>query len=324
MRVIHVAPNAYMRQWEKHTTMNVASYEMPADLIYCGSVSQLDTCIQLKQRLQLPMVCWVWDLPLDWYNWVRNGTEAGIHAPRDEANKDRIRKLLLYANKIIVPTEYTYEQLINQGVDSDIVPFYIPEDVEEGVCERTKGKIVQVSRYATNKRFDVTVRALRHLEEIQKHHCEDNPFHGVFCGMGDSADLERMAKELGVQVRFVDGHLRAKVLEEMRTADIVVSPSVFEGWGISPLEAQKMGTPTVISDLPVFREYHDHWQVRGNYFHPLDDAEKMAFAIRRVSMHQDLRASRGDLHKLTPEAFAGRLEEVFSKILDRSPKGTPV
>ncbi len=38
-------------------------------------------------------------------------------------------------------------------------------------------------------------------------------------------------------------------------ADAFAFPSVNEGWGLVVLEAMAAGTPTVVCDLPVFREY---------------------------------------------------------------------
>jgi glycosyltransferase-like protein len=39
------------------------------------------------------------------------------------------------------------------------------------------------------------------------------------------------------------------------TADAFAFPSIKEGWGLALLEAMAAGTPTVVCDLPVFREY---------------------------------------------------------------------
>ena len=49
-----------------------------------------------------------------------------------------------------------------------------------------------------------------------------------------------------------------ELLAYYRAADVLAFPSVKEGWGLSVLEAQAVGTPVVASDLPVMREYLVH------------------------------------------------------------------
>jgi glycosyltransferase-like protein len=46
-----------------------------------------------------------------------------------------------------------------------------------------------------------------------------------------------------------------ELLAYYRAADVLAFPSVKEGWGLTVLEAQAVGTPVVASDLPVMREY---------------------------------------------------------------------
>lgn len=44
----------------------------------------------------------------------------------------------------------------------------------------------------------------------------------------------------------------------LQNADALIQPSLYEGFGIPPLEAMTLGTPAIISDIPVFKEiYHD-------------------------------------------------------------------
>ncbi len=44
----------------------------------------------------------------------------------------------------------------------------------------------------------------------------------------------------------------------LQNADALIQPSLYEGFGIPPLEAMTLGTQAIISDIPVFKEiYHD-------------------------------------------------------------------
>lgn len=70
-------------------------------------------------------------------------------------------------------------------------------------------------------------------------------------------DLETLAKDLGVSdnVQFY-GFLpeRADVWAFMDAVDIMAYPSEYEGFGVAAAESMATGTPTVLSDIPVYRE----------------------------------------------------------------------
>jgi glycosyltransferase involved in cell wall biosynthesis len=46
------------------------------------------------------------------------------------------------------------------------------------------------------------------------------------------------------------------LLEYVSTASLLVQPSLYEGFGLPPLEAMALGTPALISDIPAFREIY--------------------------------------------------------------------
>jgi len=57
-----------------------------------------------------------------------------------------------------------------------------------------------------------------------------------------------------------------------------VFPSLYEGFGLPVLEAYAHGTPTVLSDIPVFNELFKHSSVIVDK----DDPEKIAHGIESV------------------------------------------
>ena len=57
-------------------------------------------------------------------------------------------------------------------------------------------------------------------------------------------------------------------------------PSRLEGFGFPPLEAALAGTPSVVSDLPVFRETLGD---DGALFVPVDDPDALADALLAVA-----------------------------------------
>jgi len=70
------------------------------------------------------------------------------------------------------------------------------------------------------------------------------------------------------------------LLAYYRAADVLAFPSVREGWGLTVLEAQAVGTPVVASDLPVMREYLVH--ERNALLVSPEDPEAIAAALVRA------------------------------------------
>jgi glycosyltransferase involved in cell wall biosynthesis len=90
--------------------------------------------------------------------------------------------------------------------------------------------------------------------------------------------------------------------------------SLFEGFGIAPMEAMAAGMPVILSDLDVFRELAEDVP---RYFDP-EDAASIASAIRFVHdnwMEMKYRATRGKnlIHKkASKEVYLNRLMEIYN------------
>lgn len=62
-----------------------------------------------------------------------------------------------------------------------------------------------------------------------------------------------------------------KLLELLVKARLLVQPSLYEGFGMPPLQALFVGTRVLISDIPVFKEIYKDYPV--NYFKVSDEAD---------------------------------------------------
>jgi glycosyltransferase involved in cell wall biosynthesis len=71
-----------------------------------------------------------------------------------------------------------------------------------------------------------------------------------------------------------------------RNARLMVYPSVYEGFGIPVVEAIGNGAPTIVSDIPVFREVTNG----AALFVPLDDPEALCDAYSRLESDSALRS----------------------------------
>lgn len=91
------------------------------------------------------------------------------------------------------------------------------------------------------------------------------------------------------------GFLPERVLHRLvATADLVINPSRYEGFGLPIVEALATGVPVAVSDLTVFREVGGQ---AVSYFDP-DNPEQMAMVIEGVLAHDS-----------TPEERLARIEQ---------------
>ena len=113
----------------------------------------------------------------------------------------------------------------------------------------------------------------------------------VMAGSGDmmNAMIDLAAKK-GISDRFhFTGFLKGRQVHEMLAeSDVYIMPSVSEPFGISPLEAMQVGTPSIISKQSGCAEILTH-AIKTDYW----DIDAMADAIYSIvknpSMYKSLR-----------------------------------
>lgn len=103
---------------------------------------------------------------------------------------------------------------------------------------------------AARKNTPVTLRVLRNLRE------RGRDVALVHVGRPLSSAETALARTLGVEDAIVELGLAsdAELVDAYSTADVVLFPSLHEGFGWPVLEAMACGTPVVMSDIPVLRE----------------------------------------------------------------------
>jgi glycosyltransferase involved in cell wall biosynthesis len=99
-------------------------------------------------------------------------------------------------------------------------------------------------------------------------------------GQGPEADaLVRLGRDLAVELVLERAWQDDQaVAAAYRSATVVVAPSRFEGFGLTPVEGVATGIPTVASDIPPHRE---HLGDAATYFR-LEDDDSLVAAIHRA------------------------------------------
>ncbi len=59
------------------------------------------------------------------------------------------------------------------------------------------------------------------------------------------------------RVRWIEGPSDAQLNWLYRTAELVIHPSAYEGFNLIPLESLHLGTPVLLSDIPVHKEVYE-------------------------------------------------------------------
>ncbi|WP_246226249.1 glycosyltransferase family 4 protein [Chelativorans xinjiangense] len=110
-----------------------------------------------------------------------------------------------------------------------------------------------------------------------------------------------------------------EVLEHMRRAAVVVSPSLYEPFGLVALEAAHADCALVLSDIPTYREL---WPDAAFFFDPHDAASLVAaldhlVADRALQRDLAMRASQRARH-FTPRAQAEAMSGIYRSMIAAS------
>ncbi|WP_022888201.1 glycosyltransferase family 4 protein [Agromyces italicus] len=106
-------------------------------------------------------------------------------------------------------------------------------------------RLVYMGSYMPYKNVDTLVKAVAALPDHELHLLSR-------IGREERERLTRLAP--GARLVFHDGVTDAAYAELLASATALVHASKAEGFGIPLIEAMRLGTPVVVSDIPIFRE----------------------------------------------------------------------
>lgn len=166
-------------------------------------------------------------------------------------------------------------------------------------------RLVAVGNLRRQKNYPALLEAFKALKDL--------PVSLDIYGEGDQKEeLQKTIDESQLKVRLM-GRVN-EISEILLNYHAYIMPSLFEGFGIAPMEAMAAGMPVILSDLEVFREIGETLPV---YFNP-NEPISIAHAIRktvndwngvkaRARLGKDLIAA-----KASKEVYFKRLLEIYS------------
>lgn len=110
-------------------------------------------------------------------------------------------------------------------------------------------RILHVGRRSPEKNLETLIRALGQLGP---------DYVGICVGRGDPAPYAQLAQQVGATCHFVDAVPNHELAAWYSFADVMCTPSLWEGFGIVFLEAIAAGALVVTSDIAPMNEFLHH------------------------------------------------------------------
>ncbi len=290
--------------------------DSPARVAFAMSGTTAERVWRYALRHRCPYVLYVWDLPpwrlgsghpdVVWW-WLGHFFRLPPLRRRYRQSRgfySRLRFIAARARAVWAPSRASAESVTERfGVPCAHMPYcydserFVPF---EGGADGPP-HILTVSRLEPSKNQQAVIRAAARLHPSL-------PVRLIGWGSEEAA-LRRLAAELDVDCSFASGLSDAAMVSAYRDASVVVCPSRFEGFGLSPIEAIACGTRSVASDIPPHREFVGH----AARLYALDDEGSLVAAIRAAlgSPPPDPAA----VHALTVEAAAERFAAGLNELL---------
>ena len=233
--------------------------------------------------------------------------------PERSGYYSRLRYVARRAGRLWCPSRLSTDDVARRfEVPVTRVPFcydserFGVEGVRPRTAPRTAPTVLAISRLVSHKNHAAILRAVARLA---------TPPRLRIIGQGpEGPTLAALAGRLGVTLELrTTWASDQEIVDAYREADVVVSASRFEGFGLTPMEGIAMGVPVVASDIPPHREF-----VNGAArFFPVDDDGALAEAIEAAVQDSPLDRSVRDatLAPLTIEACADRLGPELERLL---------
>ena len=217
--------------------------------------------------------------------------------------KERIIKYYdISADKIFV----VHNAISSKSVDNH------PEREQE-FSSKTKPKVLFLGRLTVQKGPEYFLKAAHKILQ-QKDNIEF-----VIAGSGDMKNkLVRLTKKLGIEesVTFT-GFLQGEEIDNMyRQADVYVMPSVYEPFGLTPLEAMRNGVPVIVSKCAGVCEIIKNC-FKVDFWNTDDIAQKVLCLLNNSKLREDFSVNgKKEVSKFSWDNAAEKCIKIYKNWLE--------
>lgn len=259
--------------------------------------------------------------------WTRG--EALRRAARGGRLRDHMRNFWLHAplkqaDALLPCSNHEAGLMREMGLTqpSTVVPLWLDfptiYEVPDEPIELPRPSLLFIGQLTPRKGYDLLLRALPAV--VERYPGATVQFVSGL-NQEDRAVLEHQARELGVAERIA---LRGRIEDDelvnlYRSADVYVTPTRYEGFGLTLLEAMAAGCPLISSDIPVVNELVEHgvngWLTR--YDDPQDLARGILTLLDDATLRERLSAGGFETiaTRFREEQLVSQIEDVFMELL---------
>jgi glycosyltransferase involved in cell wall biosynthesis len=140
----------------------------------------------------------------------------------------------------------------------------------------------------------------------------------VMAGSGDMMNqMITLVAQRGIAARFhFTGFLKgAEVHNMLAQSDVYIMPSVSEPFGISPLEAMQVGTPSIISKQSGCAEILNH-AVKTDYWAINAMADAIYSIVKYPAMYKNLsEEGKAEVNRITWEDAGKKVRQIYDQLV---------
>ncbi|MBQ0060659.1 MAG: glycosyltransferase family 4 protein [Bacteroidales bacterium] len=261
---------------DKKTAIAVLKNPLNIDAVYCYEDVALHT---FRKAKKLGKTC-IYDLPIGHWRAMRvlldeerkrnpewAMTIGGFND--SDAKLERKDEELCLADKIYVASTFTKKSLDlfpERLADIEVIPYGFPPVNRNRVytsSHNRKIKALYVGGLSQRKGISYVFEA---CEALSKH------VELTVVGKGDVEGCAALKQEIS-KVNYISSLSHDKVLELMAESDVLLFPSLFEGFGLVITEAMSQGTPVITTDRTcgpdIITDGMDGWIVETGSAQPI-------------------------------------------------------
>ena len=274
----------------------VSEWDDDVDIIFFGSDSVLDDDLLSKNVLK---ICYFWDV-MPW----RMLDSAFSKWMMNQVNK------MKKCNLILTPSYTSLYQAQLLGLNAMVcTPGIDSKLIDQVPMEQDKiYRLCSCSRIVPHKQHEWVIYAASMLNPKPE---------VVIIGAGDGINLLNLSEKLGVNcaVATLKDEDKIRVIKE---SEFFISASMWEGFGMPPIEAMYCQTLTLAFDIPIFREMLKEYAFY--FISPADLARKIVELKTNQKLVEAIieRGYEYVKNYLTFERATDRIEQVFNNLIKQS------
>jgi glycosyltransferase involved in cell wall biosynthesis/putative flippase GtrA len=217
--------------------------------------------------------------------------------------------VLKYSDRVRVVSERIKQSisLFNKNIDILSIKTEIDENFGEEIKKPFPFTILMVCRLEKEKNIETILKALKNLK---------NKNIGL-CLVGDGSQkiyLESMAKNMDISERVIFAGWQNNLAPYYKMADILVSVSLYEGYGLSTVEAAYFGKPLILSETGVAGEIFE--ENKSAFICDAKDLSCFAQSILKIYENKNLAEQMGKSAKETADKHLNSGSNYFKEYAD--------